>query len=179
MNNTYGLREIFYDVTVKASYEIASWSVDVFYKAIGDLSAVDGAFPVLIWQHMTDGSLKGSVRSEGNAMGFSPADGPVHIIQLACSWNNTADDDKVYQVMSDIMKQIKQQSVELDMANDWVYMNYASQFQDVIASYGDASKTKLKTVASKYDPKAVFQKLQPGYFKLDRAPVEGTGYFSH
>jgi hypothetical protein len=112
-------------------------------------------------------------------MGFHPAEGPIHIIQLACSWNNAVDDDKVYEVMSDIMKQIKKESVELDVANDWIYMNYASQFQDVIASYGDASKAKLKKVADRYDPKAVFQKLQPGYFKLDRAPVPGKGYFSH
>ncbi|KAJ8112284.1 hypothetical protein OPT61_g5312 [Boeremia exigua] len=177
--NTYGLREIFYDVTVKASYEMASRSVDIFFKAIEDLSAVDGAFPVLIWQHITEGSLKGSLRNGGNALGFKPSDGPIHIIQLACSWNNAADDDTVYRVMSDIMKQIKKESVELGVANDWVYMNYASQFQDVIASYGSEIKTKLKTVASKYDPKAVFQKLQPGYFKLDRAPVANTDYFSY
>ncbi|KAF2993403.1 hypothetical protein E8E13_001641 [Curvularia kusanoi] len=178
-SNTYGLREIFYDVTVKASYEVASRSVDIFFESIGNLSSVEGVFPVLIWQHITEGSLKGSVRNGGNAMGFDTTKGPIHIIQLACQWNNAADDDKVYKVMSDIMKQIKKESIELGVANDWVYMNYASQFQDVIASYGDNSKAKLKEVASRYDPRAVFQKLQPGYFKLDRAPVPGTSYFSH
>jgi hypothetical protein len=48
----------------------------------------------------------------------------------------------------------------------------------VIASYG-TSKEKLKTIAKKYDPKEVFQKLQPGYFKLDRAPNPDARYFSH
>lgn len=177
--NTYGLREIFYDLSVKANYEIASRSVDIFFKAIGELSAVDGAFPVLIWQHITEGSLKGSQRQGGNAMGFDVAEGPIHIIQLACSWNKATDDAKVYEVMSDIMKQIKKESIVLSVDNDWVYMNYASQFQDVIASYGDESKAKLKAVASKYDPKEVFQKLQPGYFKLDKAPVVDANYFSH
>ncbi|KAF2125375.1 FAD-binding domain-containing protein [Dothidotthia symphoricarpi CBS 119687] len=176
--NTYGSREIFYEVSVKASYKIASRSVDIFYDAIGALSGVDGAFPALIWQHITDGSLKGSVRNGGNAMGLDPAEGPVHIIQLSCSWNNVADDDKIYQVMSDIMKQIKKESIELGVDTDWVYMNYASQFQDVIASYGE-SKAKLKAIAKKYDPVEVFQKLQPGYFKLDRAPVPDARYFSH
>ncbi|KAJ4382245.1 hypothetical protein N0V86_002578 [Didymella sp. IMI 355093] len=177
--NTYGLREIFYDLTVKANYEIASRSVDIFFEGIAELSAVDGAFPVLIWQQITDGSLKGSQRQGGSSMGFDVAEGPIHIIQLACSWNNLADDEKVYKVMSDIMKQIKKESVALGVDNDWVYMNYASQFQNVIASYGDASKAKLKTVANKYDPRAVFQRLQPGYFKLDRAPVVDANYFSH
>ena len=177
--NTYGVREIFYDLSVKMSYEMASRSVDIFYETIGNLTSVDGVYPVLIWQQIVEGSLKGSARNGGNAMGFSPADGPLQIIMLACQWNNASDDDKVYEVMSDIMKQVKDASVELGVANDWVYMNYASQFQDVITSYGDASKAKLKTVAGRYDPKAVFQKLQPGYFKLDRAPVSGKGYFSH
>ncbi|KAF1940310.1 FAD binding domain-containing protein [Clathrospora elynae] len=176
--NTYGAREIFYDITVKASYDIALKSVDIFFNAIGALSAVDGAFPVLIWQHITNGSLKGSTRNGGNAMGFDAAGSPIHIIQLACSWNNTRDDNTVYKVMSDIIQAIKTESEALGVQNDYVYMNYASQFQDVIASYG-TSKSKLKAIARKYDPKNVFQTLQPGYFRLDRAPVPDSGYFSH
>ncbi|KAI4909887.1 uncharacterized protein J4E92_010503 [Alternaria infectoria] len=177
--NKYGLREVYYVISVKASYEIAERSVDIFYDSIGALSAVEGAYPVLIWQHITDGSLKGSTRNGGSAMGFDAKGSPIHIIQLACSWNNAADDDTVYQVMSDIMKAIKSDAVKQGVQNDWVYMNYASMFQDVIASYGSDSKSKMKTIASKYDPKEVFQKLQPGYFKLDRAPVPDARYFSY
>jgi hypothetical protein len=177
--NTYGQREIFYDITVKASYEVAQRSVDIFFDSISALSAVNGAFPVLIWQHITDGSLKGSTRNGGNAMGFDAAGGPIHIIQLACSWTNAADDQKVYQVMSDIMKAIKADAIKLGVQNDWVYMNYAAMFQDVIGSYGAASKSRLKTVSNKYDPTGVFQTLQPGYFKLDRAAVPDTRYFSY
>lgn len=83
--NTYGLREVFYDLTVETNYEIASRSVNIFFeaKAIEDLAAVDGAFPVLIWQQITDGSLKGSARHGGNVMGFNPAESPMQIIQLA------------------------------------------------------------------------------------------------
>jgi hypothetical protein len=178
-SNTYGLREIFYDITVKASYEIAQRSVAIFFDAIDRLAPVDGAFPVLIWQHITDGSLKGSTRNGGNAMGFDAEGKPIHIIQLACSWNKAADDNAVFSVMSDIMRAIKAESRALGVDNDWVYMNYAAQFQDVIASYGEQSKTRLNSVASKYDPKRVFQTLQPGYFKLDRAPRPDQRYFSH
>ena len=72
-SNTYGLRGIFYDLTVKASYEIVSRSVDIFFGAMKELSAVNGVSPVLNWQHITDGSLKGSVRNGGNAMDFNHA----------------------------------------------------------------------------------------------------------
>jgi hypothetical protein len=53
--------------------------------------------------------------------------------------------------------------------NGYLYMNYASQFQDVIASYGESTE-KLKSIARKYDPTGVFQRLQPGYFKLNGPP---------
>jgi hypothetical protein len=33
---------------------------------------------------------------------------------------------------------------------------------------------KLKSIANKYDPKAVFQKLQPGGFELGGAPYGET-----
>lgn len=83
--NTYGLREVFYDVSVKASYNIASRSVDIFFEALKALSTVDVASPVLIWQHITGGSLNVSLRNGENPMGFKTNDGPMHINQLACS----------------------------------------------------------------------------------------------
>jgi hypothetical protein len=58
-------------------------------------------------------------------------------------------------------------------------MNFKAMFQDVIGSYGAASKSKTKAVSNKYDPTGVFQMLQPGYFKLDRAAVPNMQYFSY
>lgn len=48
----------------------------------------------------------------------------------------------------------------------YLYQNYAAQKQNVLASYGDANLSKLRAIAKKYDSDQVFQKLQPGYFKL-------------
>jgi hypothetical protein len=93
--DAYGQREVFYKITVKASYEVAQRSVDIFYDSIGALSAANGSLPVLIWQIITDGSLKGSTRNGGNTMSCDASGPPIHIIQLACSWAN-ADDEKVY-----------------------------------------------------------------------------------
>ncbi|KAK6826152.1 FAD binding domain-containing protein [Apiospora arundinis] len=69
---TYGRREVFYVATVKASHEIAARAVDIFYDAIRDgteIAAVKGIFPVLVWQHITDGALKGSARNGGEPNG--------------------------------------------------------------------------------------------------------------
>lgn len=57
------------------------------------------------------------------------------------------------------------------MDNEYLYMNYASQFQDVVPSYNATNHARLVSIAEKYDPDGVFQRLQPGYFKLNGAPA--------
>lgn len=84
----------------------------------------------------------------------------------------------MYSMISAVLTRIKAKAVSLGAQNDYVYMNYGSQFQDVISSYGPENKARLKGIAAKYDPQQVFQILQPGYFKLDRAPVPDSAYFS-
>lgn len=117
-------------------------------------------------------------KNSGNPLGLSAKNGPLYIIQIVCWWQNEEDDAAIYQMASTVLERIKTKAASLGVQNDYVYMNYASAFQDVISSYGPENKAKLKDIADKYDPTRVFQDLQPGYFKLDRAPVSNTGYFS-
>lgn len=48
----------------------------------------------------------------------------------------------------------------------YLYMNYASEDQDVFAGYGEKNRRKLRHIQKKYDPGDVFQRLQAGYFKV-------------
>jgi hypothetical protein len=52
------------------------------------------------------------------------------------------------------------------LGHPFIYENYAALEQKVFPSYGAANYAKLKAVSKKYDPSGVWQKLQPGYFKL-------------
>lgn len=61
----------------------------------------------------------------------------------------------------------------MGLYEDYIYMNYASQYQDVIGSYGSGNQNRLKAVAKKYDPTGVYQELTPGWFKPDGAPSVG------
>lgn len=45
---------------------------------------------------------------------------------------------------------------------DFKYSNYASRDQNPLASYGSVNMEKLKAIARRYDPEAVFQQLQYG-----------------
>lgn len=48
----------------------------------------------------------------------------------------------------------------------FVYLNYASPFQNPVASYGNGSVESLKAASTKYYPSGVFQDQVPGGFKL-------------
>lgn len=125
-----------------------------------------------------EGELERMTDNGGNPLGLSAEEGPFYILHLACQWQNKEDDSTMYQMISTVLERIKAKATFLGAQNDYVYMNYANMFQDVISSYGPENKAKLKDIANRYDPTRVFQELQPGYFKLDGAPVSGSGYFS-
>ncbi|KPM34456.1 hypothetical protein AK830_g12112 [Neonectria ditissima] len=180
MNNSPpGLREIYYVVTTKADHDILAFAIDAFYSSVPSVADIPGIIPNLVVQGITVPHLQQMKKNGGNALGLDDTEGPFYILQLCAMWDNKSDDATVYRWMSDILEKVTTEAKSRGVDNDYVYMNYASQFQDVVATYGASNKARLKAVAKKYDPQQVFQVLQPGYFKLDRAPIPNSGYFSH
>lgn len=53
-----------------------------------------------------------------------------------------------------------------DLGHPYIYQNYAAQEQPVFPNYGQENLKKLRRVSRQYDPNGVWQKLQPGYFKV-------------
>ncbi|EEY16475.1 FAD binding domain-containing protein [Verticillium alfalfae VaMs.102] len=134
--------------------------------------------PVMIFQAITTGQMARMRANGGNPLGLDAADGPLYLIHVACLWQDAAGDAAIYAMISTVLARITAEAKALGLQNDYVYMNYASAFQDVIKGYGAANAARLKSIARTYDVTGVFQRLQPGHFKLNRAPVTGTGYFS-
>ncbi|KAM5352946.1 hypothetical protein ACJ41O_005668 [Fusarium nematophilum] len=174
-----GLREMFYVASTKVDHDILAFAQDLFFKTVTSVAGIPGIVPNLVVQGITIPQLEHMKNNGGNALGLEAADGPFFIIQICAMWRNKSDDDKIHRWMSDILEKVTAEAKSRGVNNDYVYMNYASQFQDSVATYGASNKAKLKSISKKYDPQQVFQELQPGYFKLDRAPVPDSGYFSH
>ena len=177
-SNPYGLREVYWALTVKASADIAKTARDIFFEELPAVADVSGANPVLIFQGITVPQMNHMSKNGGNPLGLDPANGPLYLMHIACWWENAADDETIYTFISKVLTRIEAAAKELGVQNDYIYMNYASPFEDVIASYGAANAAKLKKIGSQFDPTGVFQKLQPGHFKLDHAPIPNSGYFS-
>ncbi|KAL2834985.1 hypothetical protein BDW59DRAFT_155810 [Aspergillus cavernicola] len=166
-----GLRELFWNRSFKLNEDFANWAVEYFYSIAPRMDSVPGAMSGLVFQVITEPMLEKMSHAGGNALGLDASSGPIHLMHILSMWNSTSDDDTIYGFANDFFTTVTAEAKSRGLDNEFIYMNYASQFQDVISSYGAANKARLKEIAHKYDPRGVYQTLQPGYFKLTHAPV--------
>ncbi|KAF1918568.1 hypothetical protein BDU57DRAFT_547586 [Ampelomyces quisqualis] len=170
ISNPKGYRETYWTASSQLDGQMVQFVFDLTFEEFTKIRDVQGIVPANTLQIITVPQLEQMQKKGGNALGLQPAAGPILLINLSVRWANTEDDARVQQANANIIRRYREEAARRDMVNDYLYMNYASQYQDVINSYGK-STGKLKTVANKYDPTQVFQTLQPGYFKLSGAPV--------
>ncbi|KAJ6087913.1 hypothetical protein N7467_006827 [Penicillium canescens] len=169
-SNQIGHREVYWPIATQLNEEFALWTVEEFFTALPQVANVTGILPVLIYHALTEPILEKMSKFGGNALGLDSSTGPVHLLQIACWWDDEADDDTVYRFINSYWETVLEKAQTMGISNGFIYMNYGSKFQDVIAGYGDANAARLRHIASKYDPKEIYQGLQPGYFKLGHAP---------
>lgn len=169
-NDTLGSLQTQWDATFKVDRELFTFLVDTFYSLISDIQDVKSASPTISIQPITEGQLKGMQKNGGNALGLSPAKGPIFIMNMSSSFANKDGEAAIFKLFSTIIKKVKAEAKSRGIDNEYIYMNYASQFMDPIATYGAANVAKLVSVSKKYDPAQVFQNLHPGHFKLAKGP---------
>jgi hypothetical protein len=167
-------------VTVKSDLVVHQFAVEKFFELAAVAAAEIERFQGnIVTQGINVPQMEQMQKNGGNALGLDPEEGDRYIIQIAIQWSDEKGGGAVYRLASDVLSSTKEKSIRRGAGSAPVYMNYASMFQDVISSYGTANKQRLVEISKKYDPQQVFQKLQPGYFKLERAPFPGTDFFSH
>ncbi|KAJ4293485.1 hypothetical protein N0V90_008768 [Kalmusia sp. IMI 367209] len=169
-SNPSGLREMYWTVTFRLERDLTSFVADVFFEEIASIKDAAKLLPAASLQVITVPMLRNFARKGGNALGLSDHDGPLLLLLSNMMWADGADDGRIIAANKRIIDRTTLEAKKRGLFVEYVYMNYASQFQDVISSYGSENQAALKAVARKYDPQGVFQVLQPGYFKLDGAP---------
>ncbi|KAJ4321394.1 hypothetical protein N0V94_002931 [Neodidymelliopsis sp. IMI 364377] len=162
-----GVRESYWDVTFKLDRSLFSYLVTTFYDLLPDIISAENLLPTISIQLITIPQLQQMQKHGGNALGITPDNGPLFIMNLGTMWTNPADDYRILKFNNDIIARVKAEAAKRGLNNDYIYMNYASPYQAVIPSYGAESQRKLSAVSKWFDPTGVFQDLQPGYFKLD------------
>ncbi|KAI4713811.1 hypothetical protein J4E89_001259 [Alternaria sp. Ai002NY15] len=165
-----GVQETYWDRTFKVDRDIFKAFIDIFFEMVPAIQDAAGILPVLSFQAITVPAMEKMQQNGGNALGLDPSDGPIFICNLAILWTDVADNARIMSFSNSLYERLVEEAAKKDLNHDYIYMNYASPYQDVIASYGAANKQRLKSISGEYDPTGVFQVLQPGYFKLEGAP---------
>ena len=161
-----GTYESWWGVSLKMDRSLLQFVVDAFFEQEATVADVEKILLAMAVQPITEGALAAMQKNGGNALGLNPDNGPYFVLNFNAAWTKQEDEPKFYNAISNVIKAAKREAKRRGLDNDFIYLNYASEFQDPIGSYGAANKERLMKVSKKYDPAQVFQYLQPGGFKL-------------
>ncbi|TGJ88729.1 hypothetical protein E0Z10_g92 [Xylaria hypoxylon] len=159
-------RAAYMNVTVKADIATLQAAADIYTAAIDPVKATEGLICSLTFQPYAKSLLQSSASKGGDVLGLSPSSGSLVNLLLLTYWSNAKDDDAILGAMKTALRGIDQDATSKGTKVDYVYMNYASEDQDVIKSYGGENKEFLQEASKKYDPEGLFQKGVPGGWKL-------------
>jgi FAD/FMN-containing dehydrogenase len=169
-----GLRQAFWTWSAQLDEDLATTTKDIFFEEVKAISDIANLTAAISFQVITEPILEEMTTRGGNALGLSAANGPIMNLLIALRWIDTADDSRLNQFAATVKDRAVAAAKAAGKHEDYLYMNYASPWQDPVAGYGAANKAKLQRISEKYDPTGVFEKLQPGYFKLGGAPKSGS-----
>ena len=161
-----GAYESWWGISLKLDRRLLDFVVDTFFTQVATVADVEQIFVIMAIQPITEGEMKAMQKNGGNALGLDPEHGPYFVLNFNPAWIKAEDQDKFFKVVSDVIDMVKTEAKRRNLDNSFIYLNYASEYQDPIGSYGAANKERLQNISKKYDPAQVFQYLQPGGFKL-------------
>ncbi|OTB02353.1 hypothetical protein M426DRAFT_74692 [Hypoxylon sp. CI-4A] len=127
-----GTRCAYMNTTVKADIPTLQAASDAYMAALGPLKPLEGITCSLTFQPYPV-SLLGKC---DNSLGMTAADGPLVSILLLTWWKDKKDDETVVQTFKDVLEKIDTDATARGTAVPFKYLNYASNFQDPIGSYG-------------------------------------------
>ena len=148
--------------TFKLSVDMMMQASDICMEEFEGVSDLEGVDTICVFQIITKSQLATSERHGTNAMGLHADDGPLYLLNVVIGWEDEADGARVQPIAKKVIDRATEYGQSQGVVLDFKYINYAGQFQDVIAGYGADNKAKLMSIAEKYDEDGVFQKLQPG-----------------
>lgn len=174
--NPYGFRDVYACITVKADAEIAKIARRVYYEEQPPVTDPATTNPSLVMQGITEGQIKAMRKNGGNPLGIN--DGPLYLFHIGTWWDDASQDDVYFDFITRVFTRIVAEAKKRGLESEYLYMNYAAEFERAIPSYGEENVARLKKVQKAVDPTKVFEKLQPGHFKLDGAPIPNSKYYS-
>ncbi len=154
------------NVTVKADVATLQAAANIYTAAIDPVKSTEGLICSLTLQPYAESLLQSSAAKGGDMLGLGTNSGSLVNLLLLSYWTNASDDATILGAMRTALQGIDQDAASKGTKVGYVYMNYASEDQDVIGSYGYENTKFLQETSKKYDPEGLFQKGVPGGWKL-------------
>ncbi|KAF2477622.1 putative oxidoreductase [Lindgomyces ingoldianus] len=131
-----------------------------------ELILIVGLVVTMTFQPLPYSIYSKSAATGGNVLGLDRSRDDLINLLFTLSWQLSTDNGRVNGAMENLESSIVSRAKERGLSNEFVYLNYAAEWQDPIQGYGGANVQFLRSVSKRYDPKGVFQKAVPGGFKL-------------
>ncbi|KAJ6606019.1 hypothetical protein DFH09DRAFT_1119069 [Mycena vulgaris] len=119
-----------------------------------------------IFQPINHGFAAAGAKNGGNPSGISPEDGDLVVFLVSGLWSDPADDAIIKEKMHEHWSWAQHTARERNLLHPFIYMNYASELQDVMGSVGTENLRKMRSIKDLYDPHNGFGTLWKGGFKL-------------
>ncbi|KAI0906497.1 FAD-binding domain-containing protein [Ustulina deusta] len=159
-------RAAYMNVTVKSDVATLQAAANIYTAAIDPVKSTEGLICSLTLQPYAESLLQSSAAKGGDMLGLGTNSGSLVNLLLLSYWSNASDDATILGAMRTALQGIDQDAASKGTKVGYVYMNYASEDQDVIGSYGYENTKFLQETSKKYDPEGLFQKGVPGGWKL-------------
>ena len=160
-------RELYTTATFHNNATLMGKILALFMSEVTTIQNATGILPALVQQPITKDVISYFSKNGGNALGIAESDGPLNLMNLAIMWSDPADDARIVAAANNVVQGSIAMATQMGLNYKYIYQNYASPNENVFAGYGAANQAKLIQISKKYDPNQVFERLQPGYFKLD------------
>ncbi|CAN9290608.1 unnamed protein product [Alternaria alternata] len=142
---------------------------EIYMDIISNLKAkATGDWQIyVLYQPLPPSYWRQSASKGGNMLGLERfGEQVLCLYQPYISWQGAEQDALFQGAGADLVNRIREYAESIGADNPYLYLNYADNTQDPLASYGSENVKKMKAAAKKYDPFSVFQKLVPGGFKI-------------
>ncbi|KAJ5375412.1 FAD linked oxidase N-terminal [Penicillium concentricum] len=164
-------RNLFATLTVSPSRSLLSRALQIFRQEVEAIKSVPGISTNLICYPMQRNAIAAMKNRGGNALGIDlERDEPLFIILLSTAWSDASDDVAVNWMTKNAVRRIALAAHKLDVANRYIYINYASadQASRVFSGYGEENLQRLKDIQKAVDPRGIFTSkgLWKGFMKL-------------
>ncbi|KAG8420754.1 hypothetical protein J3458_002685 [Metarhizium acridum] len=160
-----GFRQATATVTIQSCVDAINATVRAWDALVPSVRQIPG----LVWAIAMDPIPPAlyTRHAEANALGLANrGEKPLIIVMATATWSNAADDESVNMAMKKLIATAEYSVGQMGKLDPFIYINYAAQWQNPIASYGQASVDMLLETQRKYDPRRVFTRMVPGGFKL-------------